>query len=186
MNMYQGFVATAVLTCAALAVPVFAKAEVVASLTARKVIAAPDGKPAFQSAEKASPGDVIEYQAVYTNQNKGAIKNLVPTMPIPTGMEYVPGSAKPAQVLASLDGKKFEPVPLKRMVTLPNGKQESRDVPYSEYRALRWNGTDLAGNGSFSVSARTKMSDVASSRSNDAQVSSARPPVGATRKGGKS
>lgn len=186
MNRYQGFAVTAVLTCAALAGPVLATAEVVASLTARRVVAAPDGKPAFQSAEKASPGDVIEYQAVYTNQNKGAIKNLIPTMPIPTGMEYVPGSARPSQVLASLDGKKFEPVPLKRMVTLPNGKQESREVPYSEYRALRWNGSDLAANGSLSVIARTKMSDVASSGGSDARATSARPAVGAAKRGGKS
>ncbi len=186
MNTYRGFLAMAVLACAAVIPPVFASAEVVASLTAKKVVAAPDGKPAFQSAEKASPGDVIEYQAVYTNQNRGPIKNLVPTMPIPAGMEYVPGSAKPAQVLASLDGKKFEPVPLKRTVALPNGKQEIREVPYSEYRVLRWNGSDLAPNGSLSVSARTKMSDVSSPSANGAQAASEKPAVGAARKGGKS
>lgn len=171
------------LICAALVLPVMATAEVVANLTARKVVSVPGGSPSYQPAEKASPGDVIEYQAVYTNQGKSPVKDLVPTMPIPTGMEYIPGSAKPAQVMASLDGKKFEAVPLKRMVTLPNGKQEQREVPYAEYRFVRWTAADMVVGSSTMVSARTKMSDVGSAKSTANENASTGM---APRKGGRS
>jgi uncharacterized repeat protein (TIGR01451 family) len=164
MKRYPELLSIILLICAALAIPVMASAEVIANLTARKVVSAPGGGPAYQPADQASPGDVIEYQAVYTNQGKSLVKNLVPTMPIPSGMEYIPGSAKPAQVMASLDGKKFEAVPLKRMVTLPNGKQELREVPYEEYRFVRWTGGDMTAGSSTMVSARTKMSDVGSTK----------------------
>lgn len=165
MKRYPVLLSVMLLVCAALAVPVMATAEVVANLTARKVVSAPGGSPAYQPADKASPGDVIEYQVVYTNQGKSPVKNLVPTMPIPAGMEYIPGSAKPAQLMASLDGKTFEAVPLKRTVTLPNGKQELREVPYEEYRFVRWTAGDMAAGSSTMVSARTKMSDVGSAKS---------------------
>lgn len=183
MKRYPFLGAVAMLVCAALAGPAIATAEVAANLTARKVVASPDGKPSFQSAEKASPGDVIEYQAIYTNLGKAPVKNLVPTMPIPAGMEYIPGSAKPGQIMASLDGKKFEAVPLKRTVTLPNGKQEVRDVPYEEYRFVRWNAGDMAAGGSTMVSARAKLSDVGPAKSAASANDSAGP---AAKKGGKS
>jgi uncharacterized repeat protein (TIGR01451 family) len=188
MKRYSWLFSIVLLMAATMMAPVMADAQVAANLTAKKVVTGPGGQQSYQPAEKASPGDVIEYQATYTNQSKGPIKNLVPTMPIPSGMEYIPGSAKPAQVLASLDGKKFEPVPLKRMVTLPNGKQELRDVPYNEYRALRWNGSDITTSGNITVSARTKMTDVTAARVNGVQTSSASGNASseAARKGGKS
>lgn len=183
MKRYSELLSVMLLICAALALPVIASAEVIANLTARKVMSAPGGGPAYQPADKASPGDVIEYQAVYTNQGKSPVQNLVPTMPIPSGMEYIPGSAKPAQVMASLDGKKFEAVPLKRMVTLPNGKQELREVPYEEYRFVRWAGSDMTAGGNTIVSARTKMSDVGSAKSAANESAS----IGMTpKKGGRS
>lgn len=136
MKAYQTMFVYAVLLAGTALVPVFADAQVAANLTAKKVVSQPGGAQSLQAADKASPGDVIEYQAVFTNQSAGSVKSLTPTIPIPSGMEYVPGSAKPAQVTASLDGKKFEAVPLKRIVKLPNGKQEERQVPYDEYRSV--------------------------------------------------
>lgn len=176
-------------TCVALTAPVLATAEVVANLTARKVVTTAGGSQSYQPADKASPGDVIEYQAVYTNQGKTPVKNLVPTMPIPSGMEYIPSSAKPAQVMASLDGKKFEAVPLKRMVTLPNGKQELREVPYEEYRAIRWNAGDMAAGSSTMVSAKTRVSDTGSAQGTGQLTSAVNGNASATstaKKGGKS
>ena len=159
MKRYPVLLSVAFFTCAALTAPVMATAEVVANLTARKVVTTAGGSQSYQPADKASPGDVIEYQALYTNQGTSPVKNLIPTMPVPAGMEYIPGSAKPAQVMASLDGKNFEAVPLKRKVTLPSGKQEVRDVPYEEYRFVRWNAGDMAAGSSTMVSARTRVSD---------------------------
>ena len=183
MKRYPVLLSVAFFTCVALAVPVMATAEVVANLTAQKVVMTQGGSQSFQPADKAGPGDVIEYQAVYTNQGKTPVKNMVPTMPIPSGMEYVPGSAKPASAMASLDGKKFEAVPLKRMVTLQNGKQELRDVPYEEYRAIRWNAGDMAAGGSTMVSARAKLSEVSAAKPASSENASA---VLTAKKGGKS
>lgn len=176
-------------TCAALIAPLMATAEVVANLTARKVVTTAGGSQSYQPADKASPGDVIEYQALYTNQGKTPVKNLIPTMPIPAGMEYIPGSAKPAQVMASLDGKKFEVVPLKRTVTLPNSKQEVREVPYDEYRFVRWSAGDMTAGGSTMVSARTRVSDTGSTRATSQLTSAADGNASAgltAKKGGKS
>ena len=68
------------------------KNDVIAKLTAHKVVMQPNGKPMFQPADKAQPGDVIEYQAVYANQGKSGVKGLTATMPIPNGMHYMPGT----------------------------------------------------------------------------------------------
>lgn len=183
MKRYPVLLSIMVVVCAAVATPSMAAAEVVATLTAQKVVGAPGKGTTYQPADNASPGDVIEYQAVYTNHGKSPVRNLVPTMPIPAGMEYIPGSAKPAQMMASLDGKKFEAVPLMRMVTLPNGKQELREVPYEEYRFVRWTTGDMAAGHSTMVSARAKMSDVAPVKSPANESTS----IGMTaRKGGRS
>jgi uncharacterized repeat protein (TIGR01451 family) len=127
------------------------------SLTASKVIAQPDGKETLQSAERAFPGEVIQYDAHYRNESAKTIRDLAPTLPIPNGMSYVPDSAKPAPVKASLDGKTFEDIPLKRKVTLPNGEVEEREVPASEYRALRWFVGEVEAGGSTTVMARAKL-----------------------------
>ena len=183
MKRYPVLLSVTFFACTALFAPVMATAEVVANLTARKVVTTAGGSQSYQSADKANPGDVIEYQAVYTNQGKTPVKNLVPTMPIPAGTEYIPGSAKPAQVMASLDGKKFEAVPLKRTITLPNGKQEVHEVSYQEYRAIRWGAGDMTAGGSTTVSARAKLSDVNAPKSASSESASA---ASTAKKGGKS
>jgi uncharacterized repeat protein (TIGR01451 family) len=153
------------ITMAVISTPAWAagdKNDVIAKLTAHKVAMQPDGKPVFQPADQAQPGDVIEYEAVYSNQGKGGVKGLIATMPIPSGMDYMPSTAKPAQAMASVDGQKFAPIPLKRMVKLPNGKEEPRDIPYEEYRYLRWEAGDLVAGSSVTVSMRARMSAGAS------------------------
>ena len=115
-----------------------AQGDVSVALTAHRVSTSPAGKETFVSAEQARPGEVIEYRATYHNAGSSRVGSLVATMPIPSGMEYLPRTAKPAVVLASLDGKTFAPVPLKRKVRLEDGREVMRDVPVSEYRWLRW------------------------------------------------
>src|SRR5438105_1063074 len=44
------------------------------NLTAEKVVAN-DGKESLESADKAKPGDLIQYDAAYRNTTKGAVKN---------------------------------------------------------------------------------------------------------------
>jgi uncharacterized repeat protein (TIGR01451 family) len=143
-----------------IAIPAVAadKGDVVVELTGRKVLKGVAGKEKFESADTAKPGDTIEYRAVYRNKGNKKVTDLFATIPAPAGMEYLPGSANPAKVSASLDGKEFSQVPLKREVTLPSGKTEKRDIPYAEYRFIRWEIKTLAPGQSVPVSMRVKMS----------------------------
>jgi uncharacterized repeat protein (TIGR01451 family) len=142
------------------AFPVLAadKGSVAVELTGRKVVKDASGKEKFESAEKAKPGDIIEYRAVYRNKGKKPVTNVKGTIPVPQGTEYIAGSAVPSPVTASLDGKEYAPVPLKRQVKLPSGKEETMEVPYAEYRLIRWDLKTLAPGKNASVSMRVKIS----------------------------
>jgi len=126
-------------------------------LKARKVLVA-EGKETFESAEKAKPGDTIEYATVCKNTTARVLGNLKPNLPIPAGMEYEANTAKPVPTEASLDGKKFEKFPIKRKFKTADGKEEEREVAASEIRALRWNVGDLAGGASTTMVARVRVS----------------------------
>lgn len=134
-----------------------AKNDVVVTLKAQKVLRGPDGKEVLKVADRATPGEVIQYDAIYKNQGKDGVRNLVPTLPIPPGLEYIPDSAKPAPTKASLDGKTFEPLPLKRQVKLPSGEIVEQPVPPSEIRALRWEIGDLDAGAAAEISARARL-----------------------------
>ena len=122
-----------------------------------------DGKEALRSADKASPGDTLEYQTLHKNNGKLAIKSLTATLPLPEGISYIPGSAKPANPQASLDGKTFAAMPLKTTVKNAQGKSEERLVPYADYRALRWTLGELPANDQATVSARALVNPVTGS-----------------------
>lgn len=126
-------------------------------LNARKVLVA-EGKENFESAEKAKPGDTIEYAAVYKNTSSHSIGNLKPTLPIPAGMELQAASTKPKPTEGSLDGKTFERLPIKRKFKTADGKEEVREVAASQIRALRWTVGDLAAGASTTMVARVRVS----------------------------
>lgn len=129
-------------------------------LTAQRVLAKPDGQELLQPADRAFPGDIVQYDAVYQNRGPRAISNLQPTLPIPAGMEYLPDSAKPAPAQASLDGRRFEPIPLKRRVTLASGEVREEEIPPSDYRALRWSAGDLSAAGKTTIVVRARVAPV--------------------------
>lgn len=122
----------------------FAQApEVQVDLTGKRVVIS-EGKETLLQADKAGPGDVIQYEAVYRNAGKAAANNLAATVPIPQGMALLAGSAQPAAEEASLDGKNFSSVPLMREARNDAGVLEQQPVPLAQYRALRWNLAELA------------------------------------------
>jgi len=133
-----------------------ATSPVASKLEARKIVVK-DGKETSEPGAAAQPGDVIEYVATYTNQTKGAISKLEPTLPIPVSTELIEGSFKPAGARASLDGVAFAPVPLTRKIKLADGKEVDQTVPLREYRYLRWNVGELGGEKSVAVSARVRL-----------------------------
>ena len=149
----------AVLAAGLLAGPASAqnnKSDVTISLVAQKVVAK-DGKELLVAADRAVPGDVIQYEARCHNQGKQGVQQLAPSLPIPAGMVFVPGSARPAPAQASLDGRNFSALPLQRKVTRPGGQVVLEEIPATEFRALRWQVGDLAAGGKTNVSARTRL-----------------------------
>ena len=145
------------LVLAAPAATASAAAAISARLQAFKVVPQADGAEKLAAADVAKPGDVIEYQATYFNQSKRAATNLNATLPIPSALSYVPNSASPAGFMASTDAQNFAPAPLKRAAKDENGKTIMVLVPFSEYRALRWNVKQLAPGDNFKVSARANV-----------------------------
>lgn len=135
---------------------VWAAQDVAVQLSAQKVQLTAKGEEQMVSAAKAAPGDVLQYSAVYTNSGKAEVEKLEATLPIPEGTEYIAASATPAKALASLDGVRFEPMPIKRKKTV-NGKEVEVEVPVSEYKALRWQMGELKADGKSSVSARVRL-----------------------------
>ena len=135
--------------------------DVTVDLSAQRAVISAEGKETLGPASQARPGDTIEYTAVYRNVGRSTAKKLEATLPIPAGsMGYVPGSASPQAVRASVDGKTFASPPLMRTVTLPDGTRELREVPASEYRFLRWDLGELPSGKSTSVKARMRVSAV--------------------------
>jgi uncharacterized repeat protein (TIGR01451 family) len=133
-----------------------AEGDVSVALSAYRVTMS-QGKEAYVPAEQARPGEVIEYRATYKNTGKQAVNDLMATLPIPQGLEYLPKTAQPVRLLASVDGKNYEAVPLVRRVKGADGRIVVRDVPLSEYRSLRWPMGSLAARAEAQVRARMRV-----------------------------
>ena len=134
-----------------------------AKLAVYKVTGGADNKEVLSPADKVAPDDLLEYQVVYQNNGKSLLKQITAILPIPVGTTYVTGSAKPASAMASLDGKNFATMPLKRMVKKPDGKLEEQLVPLAEYRALKWKLAELAEKNKAEVSVRVRVNQAAAS-----------------------
>jgi uncharacterized repeat protein (TIGR01451 family) len=133
-----------------------APGSVAVELTANRITKS-QGKEVLAAADEAKPGELIEYRALYRNDGAGEAKGLMATLPIPRGTHYVPGSAVPRRVEASLDGRTFAPVPLKRTVKTPDGRTVVQEVPVAEYRALRWPLGALPSHEQRTVTARVRV-----------------------------
>jgi uncharacterized repeat protein (TIGR01451 family) len=131
--------------------------HITVQLSAKKVIQKGQGQEVLSPGDTARPGEVIEYRVKYINTGKGAARNLQGGLPIPAEMEFVPGSAVPDDVTASLDGKSFEKIPLHRKVRLADGSIVVREVPPAEYRSLRWNFPVLEPGASITARARMRI-----------------------------
>ncbi|HBF51938.1 MAG TPA: hypothetical protein DDX04_18085 [Massilia sp.] len=106
---------------------------------------------------RANPGDTIEYQVTYRNNGTTPAKQTKAVLPVPaSGMAYLPDTASPAKVEASLDGKTYAPAPLKREV-VRDGKKVTEVVPPSEYRFLRWDLGDLPPGQAATVKSRMRL-----------------------------
>ena len=138
----------------------YADGNVQVTLQANRVTTT-NGREVLVSAAQAKPGETLEYRAVYTNQGKQDVRQLMATLPIPAGVEYLPRTAAPATVFASIDGKTYAAVPLTRKERTADGREEIREIPVSEYRFLRWAVGTLPAKQAATVTARMRVAPVA-------------------------
>ena len=136
-----------------------AKPDVESVLVARKVELDAEKKEKLIEASTARPGELIEYRVTYTNKGQGVVRDVLATLPIPADTVFQRAGVVPAGARASLGDGKFLPIPLKRKVKLPSGKEEEIDIPLSEYRAIQWSLGELAAGKSVVVAARVRVSD---------------------------
>jgi len=139
-----------------------APAPLVSELSATRVVVGADGKEAQQSAAVVQPGDTVQYTAVYRNNGKAALGQVVASLPIPNGTELVPASAQPAGLQASVDGRTFAPLPLIRKVKQADGRWLDVLVPAAEIRFVRWPARALTAGQQFTTSLRVRVAAVGS------------------------
>jgi uncharacterized repeat protein (TIGR01451 family) len=144
----------ALYVAAALSATARAAEPVTNTLTVQRVALRADGAESLEAAAAAKPGDLLEYRAEFRNTGSSAARGLQATLPIPPGVTFVAGSARPAGALASTDGTNYAPLPLTRRVRHADGTETTERVPLGDYRYLRFAPTDLAANGALSVHAR--------------------------------
>ena len=158
MNKQTWIQAAALCVGLAIVAGASARADVASQLSAVKVTVGADGKEAFAPAPSVKPGELIEYRVDYRNKGDESARALEVTLPIPVGLEYLPSSAQPAGARASLDGKAYQAVPLKRMVKGTDGKEIEQLIPVAEYRFLRWSASDLGAGKTARYTARMRVS----------------------------
>ena len=131
-----------------------ADSELRVELEAYRVTTDAEGSEQFSIAKAAYPGDVVEYRAHYTNDGLQTLTNVQAVLPIPKNTIYLPATAMPAHVEASLDGETYEAVPLRRRVVNADGTESFELVPASEYRFLRFGLGDLGADATALAKAR--------------------------------
>lgn len=128
-------------------------------LVAARIALREDGREVQEPAQTVKPGDLVQYTVTFKNTSKGALNQVAATLPIPRGTEFVASTVKPEGAMASVDGARFEPMPLKRKVKQADGRIVEVAVPLSEYQSLRWPARTLGAGEQFSASARVRVSD---------------------------
>ena len=97
---------------------------------------APDRDP-----NTVAPGDVVEYQLVFTNITGRPVNNIQFTDPLPEGMHYLQGTAgadlEDVDVEFSLDGgTSYSEQPMVEVVV--DGRTEQRPASPEDYTNIRW------------------------------------------------
>ena len=136
------------------------QSPIVVNLKQFKVTTDAKGVSKLGDASVVLPGDVIEYQATYSNRGSSALA-VTATLPVPEAVEYIKDSAKSKPGLAHTVAQKdsiYAQEPLIRKVTTAGGVTQTQAVPYADYRFVRWDLGRVPANTSVEVSIRAKVS----------------------------
>jgi uncharacterized repeat protein (TIGR01451 family) len=135
------------------------KSPIVVQLKQFKVVKGAQGESRLIDASLVLPGDVIEYQATYSNRGAVAL-SVTATLPVPESVEYLKDSAKSVAHFThtvALKDNQFAPEPLVRKVATAGGAVLTQQVPYDQYRFVRWDLGKLLPGASTEVSIRTQV-----------------------------
>ncbi len=132
---------------------------IVVNLKQFKVTMDAKGESRLGDASLVLPGDVIEYQATYSNRSTSVL-TVTATLPVPEAVAYIKDSAKSKPSLPYSVAQKdslFAQEPLVKKVTSVGGATLSQPVPLADYRFVRWDLGRLLPNTSVEVSIRAKV-----------------------------
>ena len=142
--------------------PARSQSPIVVNLKQFKVTTDAKGLSKLGDAGVVLPGDVIEYQATYSNRGASALA-VTATMPVPEAVEYQKDSAKSKPSLpymVALKDSLFAQEPLVKKISSTGGATLLQPVPAADYRFVRWDLGRLLPNTSVEVSIRTKVAQV--------------------------
>lgn len=128
-----------------------------------KVVRGENGKESLVPSSSIRPGDTVEYRVTYRNTSTRTLSRVNAVLPIPAALSYIHNSARPGNATASLDGRIYAAIPLKRRVRDASGVEKTVLVPFSRYRFLRWSLGNMTAGRVIQVSARARLSPTAAS-----------------------
>ena len=144
--MKTGFFLPATLALLA-ALPGPALAELRSEMAAYVVRTGADGTERLETAERARPGDVIEYRLTHTNTFPDALRDLAIVGPLPEGLELL-NAFRSADMPAVFElrgdfdpdspGEEWSPLPVTRIVVEPDGSRRAEPARREHFTAVRW------------------------------------------------
>jgi uncharacterized repeat protein (TIGR01451 family) len=116
------------------------------------------GQEILKPAQQASPGDILHYKVVCKNTGATLARNVFATLPVPAReLVFLKDQSELNNLQASVDGKQFSALPLKKFTTTKDNRIVTTEVNPADYRFLRWNVGDLPSKGSATVYARMRV-----------------------------
>ena len=116
------------------------------------------GLEVFKPAQQANPGDILQYKVICRNQGDTLARNVMAILPVPAReLVFVKDKTDLQNLQASLDGRVFGDLPLKKISKTPDGRIETVDADPADYRFLRWAVGDIPPQKSATMYARMRV-----------------------------
>lgn len=144
----------------------------VITLSQKKVVVDSGGKETLSDAKATVPGDIIEYEAVYQNVSKNALRSVGAVLPVPEGMYLLAVNSKPEHVkiesggsvlestslMASFDKVNYDSWPVKVRVKKDAKSAVSfEDAHPLSYKSVKYTASTLAPGAVLSMKVRMRL-----------------------------
>jgi len=120
----------------------YAKGPLTGDIQAFVVSVDDDGVEKVTSADVTEPGQILEFQIVFTNNGDSHVNGIQVVDPIPENTRFIGDSHRsdvPAAFEVSIDGgESFEAEPVRRIETREDGTQQEVVITPDQYTHVRW------------------------------------------------